>query len=426
MLTTVERPFVRQPKPRGPGVREAFAIADSLKSGSVVELERLRATYGDIAYVPFPVRAFVVFSPELIRRVLVVEQRKYRKSNNYGELRYAMGDGLVTSDGPQWVAQRRELSGAFCPHAVAAYRAGWRATTEQLASDWVTQHGGGAPFNAVADLGELTACLANLVLFGREHRASAKRMHALIRAASEAVVARIYNPTAAPRWLPTSANRSERRVVAELDAIVERQSGAPRQGRTPTVLEMLDRSSARRRRDQLVTLLLAGQDTLHAALTWALYCLAAHPEHQERAHSDAAYRTAALSESMRLYPPIPMVGRTPTANTALGEFDIPEGSVVLCALSCLHRHPRLWERPNTFDPTRFVGDQAVPEGAFLPFASGPRKCIGAHLAMAEAEVVLSTLLARFRFSVAPGFRPEPHTTITMFPKNGLWLKLEER
>ena len=197
-------------------------------------------------------------------------------------------------------------------------------------------------------------------------------------------------------------------------------------------------------RNNLLAFLLAGHETTALALTWALYLLAFDPDVQERARDEATHRLgsraagaadldamplvrAVLEEALRLYPPAGLLTRTASQDDVLpGGHAVKAGATVMMPIYALHRHRRLWEAPDSFDPDRFLPGAGVSRHrfAYLPFAAGPRICIGLGFALMEAQIILATVLARFRFSLPAGSEPWPKMWFTIRPGSGMPLQVE--
>jgi cytochrome P450 len=135
-----------------------------------------------------------------------------------------------------------------------------------------------------------------------------------------------------------------------------------------------------------------------------------------------------LEESMRLYPPVGMLAREVRAADTLAGRSIAANDVVFLPLYALHRHELLWEHPNAFNPQRFAPEQAKERDrySYLPFGAGPRVCVGANFAMMQAQIILATLLARFRFAPGPGPLPTPTMSMTVRPDTGVRLRVSAR
>jgi len=197
--------------------------------------------------------------------------------------------------------------------------------------------------------------------------------------------------------------------------------------------------------DNLLTFFTAGHETTAKALTWTLYLLANAPRWAE-AIRDEVERVAGagpigaghidrlvitqqvLKESMRLYPPAPVISRVAIVDTELGEYRVPAGTQIIVPIYAMHRHRKRWLDPDRFDPTRFSpeNEARIPRYQYVPFGAGPRICIGMSFAMIEATAVLATLVRAASFKPARGHYPEPISRVTLRPKGGMPLEVALR
>ena len=203
--------------------------------------------------------------------------------------------------------------------------------------------------------------------------------------------------------------------------------------------------TAKEVRDQVVTIFMAGHETTAQALSWTFYLLSQHPDVEGKLHDELAavlagrtpryedlarlrYTRMVIEESMRLFPPAHTIGRQPVDNDEVLGHRIPAGSTVLIHPWLLHRKPALWEDPDRFDPERFAPERTAkhPRFAYIPFGAGPRICIGAAFAMAEAIIILATIAQCYRLRLKPGCPVEPQGLITLRPRHGLQMTLERR
>jgi cytochrome P450 len=193
--------------------------------------------------------------------------------------------------------------------------------------------------------------------------------------------------------------------------------------------------SAEAFRNEAATLFLAGHETTAATLAWAWYLLDKAPWAAARLREEARavlggraagfadlpalpYTRAVVEETLRLYPPIPLLAREAREDTTVAGHAVPRGGLVMAVPWLLHRHRRLWERPDHFLPERFLpggSAEGRPRHAFIPFSLGPRVCTGAAFAMAEAVIVLATLSQRFAPRLAPGACVFPVARLTLKP-----------
>jgi unspecific monooxygenase len=255
----------------------------------------------------------------------------------------------------------------------------------------------------------------------------------------------------APRDL--GRRRFQRRWMALIDSIMRERMAAPT---TETPRDLFDLLRAARDpdtgaafshdelRDQIATMILAGHETTAVALFWAMTLLAAAPDAQDRIAAEAAtldlsaehataalgrltYTGAVVSETLRLYPPAFVIVRQAVAPDRCEDIDIPRGAVVMIAPWVLHRHRRLWRDPDAFDPTRFLPDaQPPPRFTYLPFGAGPRVCVGAQFALAEATLALAALTRAFHIAREDATPVLPVAVVTTQPDHAPMFRVRSR
>jgi cytochrome P450 len=281
-------------------------------------------------------------------------------------------------------------------------------------------------------------------LFSADLQGSAPELVAAVITALDHVIARSRNPVWPPAWLPTAANRAFKAAVATLDDAVARLVDARRAGPPqPDLLQMLlDARDDDGRpmdptqlRDELVTLLVAGHETVASALTWAWALLAQHPAAADRVAAEAAtgtldprtlpYTAAVFDEALRLYPPAWLITRRADEDDALGDVPVPAGSLVIISPYVAHRRPARWPEPEAFRPERFL-EAATPRFAYLPFGAGPRLCIGQAFARLEGTLILAALARRLKLDLTPDGVPPVEALVTLRPHGGLKLRLSAR
>jgi cytochrome P450 len=396
-------------------------------------------------------RSVMPNEPDLVRRVLVERAADYPKSGRVAEgLRPLLGRSVFLANGAEWARQRRIIDPAFEAAGVrAAYPALFAAgqagvarleqgpvEIEALASHMAAD----AIFRVMFSL-PIEAPLAAQIY--RDFRAF-QRAQPLLNAGAFLTL---------PAWLPRGHGRvaraAARAIRARIAEFVMRRAEEIARGTAPDdfatrIMTARDPEtgaefSPEEMVDQVAIFFLAGHETSAAALGWALYLLATHPGAQARVAGEgetfaAAPDFAALNglrftrdvfrESLRLYPPVPMMVREAAAADRLRGRAVARGTQVVLSLWHLHRHERLWAEPHGFDPDRWAG--GCPRGAFLPFSAGPRVCPGAGLAMVEGPLFLALLLARWRLAPVPGRQPMPVAQLTVRSRDGIWLDLQDR
>jgi cytochrome P450 len=262
----------------------------------------------------------------------------------------------------------------------------------------------------------------------------------------------------APEWLPRITRLRGRRVLAYFRKIVantiemRREKLARDSGSAPddflTLLlraEGPDGLSREEVEDNLITFIGAGHETTARALGWTLYCLAEAPWEREKVEAEIddvvasepdpakwldrmPLTRAAFEEAMRLYPPAATIGREAIAEDRFRDLVIPKGTQVQIMPWTIHRHRKLWEKPDAFMPERFQPGkrEAIDRFQYLPFGAGPRVCIGATFAMQEAAIALGVLMSRYRFDTVAATKPWPVQKLTTQPSGGLPMKVSRR
>ena len=420
----------------GPAGHPLLGMAPELRRDVLGTLMDGFRRYGDlVSYRIGPARGpkalrrryVAVYHPDGVHQVLT-DRAFGRDGTTFGVLRELIGDGLLTTDGDVWVRQRRTLQPLFTARRVRGYREVMAAEAERVVDD-VTRHLG----NQV-DLHRLmhqyTVRVIGRAVFGDDVEDAIPALLRVIPRAGTAVIDRAMRVLRPPLGLPTPANRRFTAARDEQYAVVdrilarrgERPATPPGDGPEPDAPgdDIVTRLRAARDpatgaplsdqeiRDQALVILLAGHETSAAALTFTLHLLGRHPEVQDRVaeaarapESDEPSRNllnATLSEGLRLRPPAYMTERRAHADTEIGGWFIPRGSMVLVSPWVTHRHPEFWPEPDVFRPERFLGPQDRPRYAYFPFGGGPRHCIGEHFAMLESEVLLRAILSRFRLT----------------------------
>ncbi|MFD1513586.1 cytochrome P450 [Halomarina rubra] len=392
--------------------------------------ERLHADYGDVVrYEVNGDEGYIVAHPDLVEQVLVTDDAAFVKGDLLQRtLSSALGEGMLLAEGDDWRGQRTTAQPAFYRERVAAYGETMTAFAGDVAEGWTD----GAVVDVRPAMSELTLRILGRTLFGLDIRGR----ESVVRDTAEALRTRT-DPSSLtaflPDWVPAPSVRAYRRAIEDARDLVDdliAQRRAEREEATATsadeavsrfaggddLLTMLVAAADAggmddaTLRDNMLTFLFAGHETSALAVTYALFCLGHHPEAQARVHADLdaldAPPTAddvddlphldrAVREAMRLYPPVYTHFREPVRDVTVGDYLIPEGSVVSLPQWLVHRDERWYDDPLAFAPERWV-DWDGPEYAYFPFSGGPRHCIGMRFAELEIRLVLGTLLREWR------------------------------
>ncbi len=444
----ISRPALFAPGPRGP----LSALRMIRKPLEAIGADWRR--YGDVVrYRLGTMQVFLVVHPDGVNHVLQENHRNYVKSVDYRILKRVLGEGLLTSEGPLWLRQRRLMAPMFHRQRIAEFGATMVESTLKMLDHWSSLASQGITFDVCNEMMHLTLEIVARVLFKVE--LAGEMAHEIGRdvTVSNERLGQFDLGTLLP-WLPTPRNREFRRATRSLDAIVagiiadHRRSGQDRGDLLSLLLAARDQDtgeamSDQQVRDEALTLILAGHETTANALAWTWYLLSQNPDVERNLHAELAdvlggrapavadlpnlrYTSMVIDESMRLYPPAWSVGRSPVADDEILGFIIPKGSSVMLSQWLTHRHPDFWENPEQFDPDRFSPERSAnrPRYAYFPFGGGPRQCIGNVFALTEANLILAAVAQKYRLRMAPGHRVELQPLVTLRPRYGLKMTAE--
>jgi cytochrome P450 len=404
-------------------------------------------------------RVLMVNDPDGVRRILLDNVANYPKNDLEIEFFSAMfGEGLLSAPYPKWRTHRRVMAPSFGLRTVESYIPAMVDTTSAFAKRWdalpdLAEVDIAAEMNALtlkiicrtmfsSDAEELAACAQQALDFAQSSMEFGlldilpllgpwriKRTVNAIRAHFKGMDAAIY------------------RLISERENICDE---APKDFLTRLIVAKDPDDGAGLNagevRDEVITIFMAGHETTAVTMTWVWYLLSQHPCEETKLHEELAavlegrnptvadlpnlrFTRMIIEEAMRLFPPAPgMSFRQATEADEVCGFKVTPGLQILISPWVLHRHRRLWDDPERFDPTRFTKESSDkrPRFAYLPFGGGPRVCIGATLAMAEATVILALLAQRFQVRVKQPQAIKLQTRITLRPKNGLLTILERR
>jgi cytochrome P450 len=406
-------------------------------------LTNLAREQGDIAHVKFRRREiFLLNHPEFIEQMLVKQSHNFVKGPALQRARILLGEGLLTSEGPAHLAQRRALQPAFHRQRMEEYTAVMSFCTLNEIDSW--QNGERA--DMAARMLRLTLGIAMRSFFGIAPKGVTERV-----SRSMTTLLRLFPLTALP--LPDSARNwfpNFKRAANDLNAITEALIASPESRLAKTALIHLLKEhsgelfSAEQVRAQALTFLLAGHESTALLLAWCWDMLAHHPYVQGKlqAEVDAVlgdrspspedlnnlpYTHAVVKETLRMRPPAWTIGRQALTDCEIGGQTIPAGATVLASQWVMHHDPRFYEDPQEFHPERWLEPEKtpIPHYAFFPFGGGERVCIGEHFAWTEAMLVLA-LTARNWQVLPTGASARPLPSVTLRPRNGIHLLLERR
>lgn len=391
---------------------------------------RLHARHGPAFRLRLPMPTLAFAHPRHHYRVLRGNVLNYPKAQDYELLRPLLGNGLFVSDGELWTRQRRLLSPEFRPGAVNRFLPVLIEAVESILKAW-SRSPAGAVHEISDDMMRLTLWGVGGALFRSDFRGEAERIGHALEVCLEQGTLQMMSMGMLRPWMPTPGNLRARRAAQELDEIVcaliarhrERSGDSDMLSR---LLVMRDEETGASMTcaqlvDEIKSLILAGHETTSLTLSWALYLLARHPKVQARlveevntvlggrAPTVEDVRQLELTrqvflETMRLYPPVPVVTRTARRADHFDGIAVAPGERVALDIYATHRDPELWERASEFDPDRFAPARLaeIAPYSYLPFLLGRRACLGEHFALLEGVVALAMIVDRHRLEPVDG------------------------
>ena len=418
-------------------------------------LSAWRDEYGGMVHLRiWPEHQIVVTDPERVRELLVDHHdalvRWERAIEVFAQVH---GHSTLTSEGAAWRTKRHALQPAFTPRAVQAFLPAMAHAADAAFAQWPRSDAAWAIESAFTSLG---MDVIVRMMFSSGIVADARDAERAVHDVAVAGNAEMYWPRSWPDWMPWKARK--RRALATLDRLIDGHVQARMAlPRAEWPQDLLTRLLAlhvgdpvtwplKAVRDECMSTFLAGHETTAAALTWWSWCMAANPSAQAaaRAEVDAVlegrlptaadlpaldYLGRTLQETLRLYPAAPiLITRRSVRPITLGGWQLPARTMFGIPLHLMHHDARWFQQPDAFRPERFApGAPAIPRGAFMPFGTGPRVCLGQHLALAEMTLLAAMFLQRYMVEAPAGMAPpKPVFNITLRPETPLTLRLTAR
>ena len=429
-----------------------FAFRKFRPANPILLFQHLAQEYGDIAHYKIGWHHIVFLNhPDYIREVLVVQNDNFIKERTVQRTKMLLGEGMITAEGAQQRTQRQVAQPAFHRQRIPEYASLMVQEASRARDRWRD----GEQRDIAIDMMHLTLNVVAQTLFATDLHDEVDELASAINR-----IMGLYNflvMLPAAEWLvhvrpPGLAAfvRARKRV----DAVVYRMIAAHRKRSSHggSLLDLMlaaspDQSPASEQslRDQVITIFLAGYETVANALSWTWYLLSQNPDCERRFHDEIdrelqgrlpmfddiprlRYAEMVLAESMRLYPPAWAMGRYARSDFRLGEFVLPAKTTVLMSQFITHRDARFFPDPLRFDPERFTPEAKSRRTklTYFPFGAGVRQCIGESFAWMEGVLLLATIAQRWKLKLVPGHRVEPEPLITLRPKYGMRMQVEAR
>lgn len=442
-------PATRKP----PGPRFPWIAFLGVYLNPLPTLARAVRKYGDIVCLRVAGRDhFLLNHPDHVRAILL--DQDYMRRSVHPPLKKFLGKGLLSSEGRFHQRQRKLLQPAFHKDRIAAFGETMMQESQRLSDTWKD----GATVDLRHEMLHLTMGIIGRYLFNADLNSDARELGEVI----DAVVVTTTRMdfafySSVQKRLPFLRNRRLERARERLDQLVyqmiaERRAGKGGESDLLSVLvRMRDSEDApqgmtdKQIRDEVLTLFTAGHETISNGLMWTWYLLSQNPDAEKKLHAELdrvlggrlptvadldqlTYTRMVFSESMRLYPPVWIMGRRVRRDTPVGDYIMPFDSSVHVSQFLVHRDARFFPDPERFDPERWTPEAIAsrPRCSYFPFGGGALQCIGEGFAWTEALLVIATLASRWRMRLVAGHRIELEPRITLRSRYGMPMILERR
>lgn len=418
-------------------------------------------TCGDIAmYQMAGERIFLISNPHLVKDILVTHNRNFVKSRGLERAKRLLGEGLLTSEDPVHLRQRRLMQPAFHRDRIAEYGQTMVAFAEAMRQQWTD----GATLDVAQEMMRLTLSIAGKTLFDIDVSRQASEVGRALTEVMESFWTTMLPFVDLLEWMPIPQLRRGKAARARLDSIIytmiaERRanpSGIKDRGDLLSMLLLAQDDeiagdaqnrgmSDRQVRDEAMTIFLAGHETTANALTWTWYLVSQNPDVEQRLQEEVdrvtqgraptvadlpslGYVERVVTEAMRLYPPAWIIGRRALAAYPLDGFVAPARSILVMSPYIIQRDPRYYANADRFDPDRWTAEfrAQLPKFAYFPFGGGPRQCIGESFAWMELVLVVATLAQRWSFTLVPNHPVVPQAVVTLRTRHGMRMTAHSR
>ena len=402
-------------------------------------------------------RSYLVNDPKLVKHVLNEAPENFPKSERIAEgLKPLLGDSVFLTNGDIWKRQRRIIDPAFeggrLKDAFPAILDAGSASIDRL-----SHRTDKTSFDIESEASHLAADTIFRTLFSIpiDNDVAAAVFRAFQKHQRSQPILNLAAFVRGPRWLPrffrSDTLTTAREIRTLIAGLVERRAVEIANGTAPDdlatkIMTMKDPETGtsfttEETVDQIAIFFLAGHETSAAALSWTLYLLASHPDWQEKVAQEALEFSGSFGdmsrlkstrdvfrETLRLYPPVPMMVREATKEEKFRNRIVRKGAQIVLSPWHLHRHDRLWDNPDAFDPSRWQTEngQECARKAYIPFSSGPRVCTGAGFAMLEGVLFTALLVRAFHLECDEQKSPIPTAQLTVRSRDGIWLKFSAR
>ena len=409
--------------------------------------------YGDIFVTRVLTgQSYFIRDPAVVNAINVTHAKHIHKPKVVKQMwKPFLGNGLVPNDGESWRRQHKLIMPGFHKMRVDAYAPTMAEYTRDMIRGW--KNGEQRDFRD--EMVELTLRVVAKTLFDTDLAHDSQTVHQAMKDITEALIDHAQTPIPTPRWWPSERNKRMVRALDSMDGVIERLVAARRKDHkdhgdlmSHIVFATDEKGSMsdKQMRDELMTLIFAGHETTAHTLTWAWYLLATHRDKLAKAQQEIdetigdrpigiddlrslSYLEMCLKESLRRLPAVWIYAREAQQDLRLDDYFFPKGAILAVSPLATGRNAKYFDSPLEYRPERWTREfeRQLPKGAYVPFAAGPRVCLGKQFAMMEMRIILGTLIQNVDVNLVEGFEPDFNAEISFNPgERGMQMKVQFR
>lgn len=406
----------------------------------LARLEQLVAMHGNVFKAKFPDQdgwVYTICDPEMAKHILVTHYKNYKKGVGIKQINVLLGRGIIVSEGDLWKRQRKMMQPLFSKQLLTQQLPLMLSCADKLLASWDADIKAGTPINLTESMSQTALDFILYALFSEdldriiEETGENPFLMVTDDSARDLLFARRFRQLTHLVNDMMQRRRAENRWPEDLLSRVMRATDKRSGDAMPEKLQI----------DEILTLIIAGHETTASVLNWTWYLLAQHADIEQQVFRESQQSMPAdqcpdmddiaqlkliqqvLDESMRLYPPVWVLTRQAIADDHFNGIDIPAGTDILIPPYLMHRNPEYWAQPEKFDPQRFSPENIEKRhiGAYLPFAIGPRRCIGDSMAIQEMAVHIGRIIQKVHFKLPPEQTVELEPLVNLRPKKDIFL-----
>ena len=428
---------------------KSYRILKTYRADPLAFIQKMHDQHGHLVQLKiFGKNLFIVSHPRDVLHVLKTNPNAYTKGRTTKALRQFLGNGLITNEGESWKKQYRLIRPTMNLKSIYDIAPKILATTIEFIPEISSRN----ESDALREMNRLTWRIVLNTLFTQKVTTEMDDWLEDILELMRIITSKTRSSIPIPFWVPVKNHRRMKEILKKFDEHVyklinERRKGTKKEDLLQLLIDAQEEGVARMTdreiRDEIMTFMMAGHETITNSMSWTLIELAKNPQYKEKLEEEAQeffinknfeklnsmpWHTAVIDEVMRMWPPVWVFMRQAEVTDTISGVNIPPKANVVLAPFLSHRSKDFWDQPQTFFPERFLPDERkkIIQGSYFPFGLGPRSCIGSLFAGMEAKIILATLVKHFDWSIIKISEQETEAGISLRPVNNIIMKFRSK